>query len=330
MNRVLGIILVVQIALVAALYWPAAEGPAPRTALLSGMTREAVTTIAVTERDVQSATLTRSAQGWVLESGLPADDAKVATLLSALLEQDPGYAIARSPSAAARFEVSSDGFDRRIVLSGGEQQATAFLGSSPAFRKVHARRDGEDEVYILALNSYDAPATEETWLDRSLLSQTGINRLVMYGVTFALEDDGWRRDDGAEVDGEAMETLIQALASLQVSGLVGEDDEDAAAAGETLRLDIGKAGGSLRLTVLDNPESERFYLQSDRYPVLFDTSAYDAQRLVDAANELLGVEESMTESESETESELESESETETETETETESESESDDEAGL
>ncbi len=72
--------------------------------------------------------------------------------------------------------------------------------------------------------------------------------------------------------------------------LVDEGDEDAQAAGEALRLDLTAGGNAFRLTVLDNPEIERYYLSSDRFDPLFNTSAFDAERLIEAAKAAAGIE----------------------------------------
>ena len=118
--RILSILLAVQ------------RGPAPT--LVSSVAREAVTKITVsdTQSEVQ---LTRSGDRWLLDSGLPADPVKVTAVLTALLEADPGYAIAASDSAARRFKVDADDFERRITLAGGDASASVFLGTSPAFRR---------------------------------------------------------------------------------------------------------------------------------------------------------------------------------------------------
>ena len=168
-------------------------------------------------------------------------------------------------------------------LTSADTERSVYLGSSPSFRKIHARREGESAVYILELNSYDAPTTENGWLDRGLMAMRDIDALELYDIAFELGSDGWTRGDGDALDEAAMETLVQALANLQVSGLTEAGDEDAAAAGESLRIDVRSGETSTRLTLLDNPDRERYYLSSDRYDGVFDTSAYDAERLIEAA-----------------------------------------------
>ena len=296
MNRILSAILALQLVLLAALYWPRSSGPVSAGALLAEMAGDALRRISIEGGDAQSVTLSRDADSapWQLASGLPADESKVAALLDALTERDSGFAIADSAGAAARFQLADDAFERRIRLANTDTERAVYLGSSPSFRKIHARREGESAVYVLELNSYDAPTTENDWLDRSLLALRNIDALTLYGIDFELgSEEGWTRGDGGAVDAEAMESLVQALASLRVSARVKADDEDAAAAEESLRLDVRSGDTDARLTLLEHSDTEadidRYYLSSDRHAGVFDTSTYDAERLLEAARRLAGL-----------------------------------------
>ena len=289
MIRVLSVLLALQLIVTLVLYWPRQQGAAPTEALVAGLAQESIERIAITDSEGTSSTLTREGDGWRLGSGLPAERSKVTTLLAALTSGDPGYAIATSDSAATRFRVAEDDFERRIALSGADGERVVYLGTSPSFRKIHARRDGEASVYVIELNSYDAPTADGSWLDRSLLAAEDLSTLELYGVRYRLDGDRWVREDGEGVDGDAMEELVQALSRLQVSGLAAGDDEDVSAAGEALRITLGEGDTASRLTVLDNPDSERYYLSSDRFDPVFNTSAYDAERLIDAARAAAGV-----------------------------------------
>jgi hypothetical protein len=290
MIRLLTVLLVLQIAAVALLYWPADDGEAPAPSLAAGLPSDSVETIEIRDSEGEELRLQRRDDGWFLSNGLPAMGSMVDTLLTALIAEDPGLAIATSDRAAERFKVADDDYERRLRLSGGGQERVVYLGSSPAFRKIHARRAGERAVYVLEFNSYDAATNDQRWLDRGLLAARDVSALELYGVRYERAEDAWTRADGEAVDDAAMETLLQVLSSLQVSGLVEADDEEAAAAGESLRLDVEGGGARRRLTVLDNPDAERFYLSSDRYDVTFNTSSYDAERLIDAARALAGIE----------------------------------------
>lgn len=286
MVRILAAVLVAQIAVVALLYWPVSADLAPREALLPIEDVAAVNRLQISDGESIGVQLTRDATGWKLASGLPADDSKAEGLLTALAAQDPGYAIAQTPAAASRFSVSDGDFERRITVTTADQSAVAFLGSSPAFQKIHARADGDAKIFVLPLNSYDAPTTEGEWLDRRVLAQPDLDAIAVGNAQLTLEGGAWTRADGKDVDAEAIATLVQVLAGLQVSGISDDDAQQTAVTALELRTSGGERP-ALELTVLKNTDEERYYLRADRYAQTFDTSSFDAERLIEAAETLL-------------------------------------------
>ncbi len=122
-------------------------------------------------RDI--ARLRRGETGWVLPDlfDFPADDAQVATLLERLAGLEAGWAVAQTPAARRRFEVTDAQFQRRITLAQGDTTLGAlFLGTSPVFRQIHARADGEDAIYVVDFAAYEAPAQDRDWMDRDALA----------------------------------------------------------------------------------------------------------------------------------------------------------------
>jgi len=294
MIRTLALLLVVQLALVAAVYWPGEPSGVTRSTLLA-VSPEEILAVTVQNSGDESIKLTRASatSAWQLASGLPADETKMVSLMDALAGQNPGYPVATSTGAAERFEVDDDVFEKRLQFSDAAgNETTVFLGSSPSFRKVHARIAGENEIFTLELNSFDAPTTSDQWLDQSLLATTAVNSVQIDDVSFELTDDEWVRTDGGAIDSDAASQLINGLGGLRVSGVVANDD-DAAARAEpvvTLNLNSGDAPETVAstLTVLKDEDEERYFLSSSRFAQRFDTSSYDAERLIEATEKLLG------------------------------------------
>ncbi len=60
-----------------------------------------------------------------------------------------------------------------------------YLGTSPGFKKVHARRADSDDIYAITFANYEATARTDDWLDKALLKPTG-------DVTAVTRPDHWR------------------------------------------------------------------------------------------------------------------------------------------
>ncbi|MEM8493154.1 MAG: DUF4340 domain-containing protein [Pseudomonadota bacterium] len=294
MIRTLALLLVVQLALVAVVYWPRESSGVTRTALLE-ISPEQILAVTIQSSTDESIELTRASatSDWQLASGLPADGTKMVSLMDALAGQNPGFPVATSTGAAERFEVDNGAFEKRLQFSDAAgNETTVFLGSSPSFRKVHARISGENEIFTLELNSFDAPTTSDQWLDQSLLATTAINSVQIDNVSFELTEDDWVRTDGGATDSDAASQLINGLGGLRVSGVAADDDDVGARAEPvvTLNLNSGDAPDTVEstLTVLKDEEEERYFLSSSRFSQRFDTSSYDAERLIEATEKLLG------------------------------------------
>ena len=84
----------------------------------------------------------------------------ISDLIDALAYQPHGRPVADTVPARQRFHVAAYHYQRRLTLIGeGEMWATNYLGTSPGFRRVHARNDTGDALYSVKVNHFDAPAS---------------------------------------------------------------------------------------------------------------------------------------------------------------------------
>ncbi len=167
-------VLAAQLALAAALTFSGNDHAAfkAREPLLA-FDIDGIDEIAIDESDTRSVTLKKQGDRWTVPSfgDFPADGPKVKTMLGKLASLKKGWPVATTSVAAERFKLTGKDHERRIVLkSGGKPVGTVLIGTSPAFRQVHARVDGSDEVYNVAFASYDAGTRGEDWIDNGVLA----------------------------------------------------------------------------------------------------------------------------------------------------------------
>ena len=197
--------------------------------------KKAVDSIVIEEDGAQQVSLNKKAGSWRVSQlyNFQADQKKVKNFLEKLAELKKGWPVATTASAKKRFRVSENAFERKITLwKNGKQDSLLFIGTSPIFRKVHARANGDNAIFAVAFNDYDASAKPEDWIDKdvlqhpasqiakvalsdvSLSNQAG--KLVVEGMTEAEET----------VTAEA-ERLLRKLADLRINKVLGIEEKDA-------------------------------------------------------------------------------------------------------
>ena len=190
-NWILLIVLLVQVGLVAWLYWPRPAQTAAGT-LLTDIATEKISGLTI-EDNTASVELAQVDGQWVLASGgnYPANALSVTGLISDVLAADTGRLVATSPASHARLRVSDADFVRRVTLAsadGGEQ--VVYVGASPNAGAVHVRAAGSDNVYLADGALSGAARTDLAgWIDTTYVSldPATLQQATVTNATGALE-----------------------------------------------------------------------------------------------------------------------------------------------
>lgn len=276
-------LLLIQCAAAAYIYWPTPETAAENAVgPLVQMQPADVDEIHIADDRENEVVLHRSGGGWILAEPdeLPVDGRKVAGLLNALSRPRPGWPVGRTAAARQRFQVADYHFQRRIILIGNDQLlGTLYLGTSPGFRKVHARADRQQEVYSIEFNNFDAPAVANPWLDPGLLQLRVPVSIATETYDIRREGEDWISGWNQAPDRRELLALLDSLENLQVAGVASEDmQRDLAAIDPELTLHAESLSGaqSLELYTLD----DNHYVHSSRFVPFFVLSDYEFQKLV--------------------------------------------------
>jgi hypothetical protein len=223
--------------------------------------------------------------GWSLPelNDLPVNTGKLDTALSKLKGLQTTWPVTTTASSHERFEVSADKYQRRVRLYQDDKLTSeVFLGTSPGFRNVHVRPDDDNNVYALAIDTYEFPAREQDWLDKSLLAVQDVS--VIEGPDYVLRkrDKQWQFEDsqqeehGYEVNADRARQLSQTLRSLRVTGVADKAPEFAV----DKTVTIAVSGTYDWLYQLLNEGSQYFVKRSDMEQV-FTLSQHDYDRLTE-------------------------------------------------
>jgi hypothetical protein len=176
--------------------------------------------IVIDENAANSVMLTKKDDHWIIPAfgDFRADDRKVKNLLKQLETLKKSWPVATTGDAAKRFKLTEKSHKRRVILkSDGKVLTTLYFGTSPIFRKVHARIAGDDNIYNVGFSSNNLPTRGEGWVDYDVLAvpQDKIASITVDGVT--LENENGRfAVAGLGADEQAMPRKIRSLVSAVV------------------------------------------------------------------------------------------------------------------
>lgn len=251
---IMGAALAAQVLLAVVLFWQDSREAVVEYEPLLAVASDSIERIEITDGE-QEVALDKQAGEWQLAGGLPVNPARVDTLVDNLLELKTGWPVTESASAHERFEVAADSFARKMTLRGQDAVlGTIYLGSSPSFKQVHMRREGDDAIYSLGFDSFQAAPKTDAWLAKDLLQPEGeVTEITAAERSVSKTASGWSQSAAAqeaspsEGDGEASERA-------QATETEGEDEFNAADFAEQLsRLTV--LGVAENLADFDAPDA---------------------------------------------------------------------------
>ena len=211
--------------------------------------------------------LNKTEGGWVIPAlgGLAANEIKLTTVLSDLLNLKSDWPVASATGSRSRFEVSEDKFNRRVdLLSSNANVGRIYVGTSPGFKKSHVRLDGQKNIYSLALNAYDLPTEPADWLDKSLISVQNISSIEGLDFKLVSTNGEWSlistekelaSDSMVKVNKENANALDMALKTLTVLSVADKD------------VNLGDSKSSRLEVFAPNQITFTFFEKEDKYYV---------------------------------------------------------------
>lgn len=169
--KTLATLLVLQGAL---FFWFSAErqgGGSDKNKNLLAIELSSVNKIVVSGGEKDSCEIVKAKGVWILPSyyDFPVSASKVESLTQVLGGLKKSWPAGRTLLAAKQFLTTKEKFEKKIDLYKGEELLTTlYIGSSPSFKKVHLRVEGDDNTYVGAFSSYEYPSKNEAWADPSL------------------------------------------------------------------------------------------------------------------------------------------------------------------
>ena len=214
-----------------------------------------------------------------MPDGVPAASLKVESVIEKFADLSGSWPVANTGSSRERFEVTEDNHQRHVVLKAGEDTVADFyLGTSPGFRKTHARRADDGDVYAIGFSNYEAGVKTSDWLEKSLLRPTGSLEAIARPDGYELIKDeagDWMAADGTELDQGKVQTFVGRFKGLSVM------DVSDVALPETPTAVFGLTDddGVLTFTVYALEDGEKYVATSDRVAGAYEIAKYIGEQL---------------------------------------------------
>jgi hypothetical protein len=270
------ILLVLQIGLVLALQIGGRTGSeiSKPDAPLLGFAPDAVTTLEITGPDSDRIIVQKTGNGWILPDSFvaPASTEQVAALLARLSGLKQGFAVATSAAAAKRFKVADDLYQRHVLLKTGDSVVgDLYVGTSPGFRQIHARKAGSEAVVVVELSTFELETGADKWLDKSMfkIKEEEIEAITFADFSLQRKDNIWQLADlpeGQTTDAKAAGDLAAKASGLTIQAVLKPQDvEPLFTNTPVLRYTITRKGGGLAEFRLVKGEGDSYVLkQSER------------------------------------------------------------------
>ena len=240
---ILGGILLAQAALAMALLMPQDQSEDP----LVTFEVASLDQIRVSGKDETPIELSLQEDLWMMPGDLQVDSSRIDSLMEVLSSDRWTWPVASTDEAAERFEVTEETFQRKLELySEDETLATLYLGTSPSFRRIHARESDSEKIYAIELATYDLPLDQDDWLDKTLIQTVGsVDAMSKVGAWEAelVSDGEWQfLDQTLKANSSELSSVATRFETLRVMGLAEERPErepdvefEVTSAGETIR-----------------------------------------------------------------------------------------------
>ncbi len=265
-NQILSGLVVLQLVIIAVLFWPGQGANASVERLFPGVTLDDIQAITIQQGDA-TVRVARGGDGWVLPD---ADDFPVTALsatdtISKVLQINTSRLVASNSGSHERLQVTDENAVRKVNLETKEGKTlTLLVGSSPSFRATNVRLSDSDNVYLTnSVQATDLKTDYGSWVDTSYLAipQSDVKKLSVTNSQGTLNftqvsTDTWTLDDlaaGETFNQNNLSSLLTRVSGFTMVKPLGKEakpDYGMENPGAMMTIESQPAGGEATTTTL--------------------------------------------------------------------------------
>ncbi len=296
-NQILAIVLVLQLALTAFIYWPQSATQGGGGPLLADFSAADVTELTIRDGQDKLVVLANEGDNWILPKAgdFPVQADKISPLLEKIKGIKTNRLVAKTEASHKRLEVAGDDFNRllEITLLDGSNYKL-YLGSSAGAGATHVRVDDQAEVYLTAdINSYDANAQASAWIDTLYytLPQTATVAMTLENQNgvfdFVKEGDKWTMKDLSDdetLKENVVTGLVNQAVSLRMTTPIGKEEQPSFGLDDPLAVITLKTQGgeeyTLRIGAKDEAANNSYAAKYSESPYYVRVAEYTGNNFV--------------------------------------------------
>ena len=248
-NIILLVLLLLQVAVSAYLFWPKSGATGEGQPLLPGVTAEAVTAFTITDDSDRSVNFVKEGESWTLANtdGYPVNSDKITQTLDKLVAITTDRLVTQTPASQGRLQVAEDNFLRKVDLTTASGVQTLYLGSSTGAASTHARAATENATYLTnKVATWELDTQTTPWIDvtyftvpKEQISEVTLenangtftfvrsDNATSDAATGATDSEGWTLADaapGEPIASANISTLIDRLVRLNLHSVLGKSE----------------------------------------------------------------------------------------------------------
>lgn len=222
-------LLVVQIAVGAALFWPR-QAAAESAPLLGNVTLESITDLVVSDSAGTSLAFHKTDEGWVMpdKANYPAKESEITKTLEGLLDTTTSRLVTKTATSHRSLKVAEDAFERKLTVTTADGSTYEVLvGTLASTAANHVRLLPGDEVYLSSeLAYYRIYTTLSSWADTAFvaLTSTDVTSLALENANGVFKFESfdnvtWKMDgvpSGREFNENNLSSLVSRLSTLRL------------------------------------------------------------------------------------------------------------------
>ncbi len=299
-NQILVGILILQLAIVAFVFWPGRNVTAAAEALYAGITQENIQSITISDQE-RSVKISRGADGWVLPEAddFPVTAVQASDVISQVLTIDTRRLVASNTTSHARLGVTEADFTRRVDLETKEGQGlTLFVGSAPSARSTNVRRSDSDNVYLTSnVTANDLRTDVGSWVNTAYVAvpESDIQAITLKNAQGTLDftrptTDTWTMAglaEGEVFNENNLTSLLTRLSGFNMINPLGKTDQPEygmATPAATVTMQTQPPGGEAKTITLiigpQNPETQNHVVKSSDSEYYVEVAGFGVENFI--------------------------------------------------